>query len=220
MAQATTAGTAMETMADLRERLGGISPARVRLRPAPGTATERDVVAVRDRERRICELVDGTLVEKVMGFNEGFLAAMLIRLLGTYLDRHDRGIVVGADGMMRLTPGLVRIPDVSFIVWERFPDRKAPEVALPDLAPDLAVEVISKGNTRREMERKLRDYFAAGVLLVWFVLPKTRTVRVYTAPDRFTTLGIDQVLDGGAVLPGFALPLRDLFERPRQPRGD
>src|SRR5206468_1626606 len=80
-----------------------------------------------------------------------------------------------------------------------------------DRAPDLAVEVLSKGNTRAEMDRKLREYFAAGVRLVWLIDPKTRTARVHTSPEEMTRLGEGDTLDGGDVLPGFALPLRDLL---------
>jgi Uma2 family endonuclease len=220
MANVSAPPGTIETIADLLERLGGISPARIRFRPPPGTATERDVIAIHDREKRLCELVDGVLVEKVMGFYESWLAMTLGRHLGTFVDRHDLGVVVGADGMMRLAPGLVRIPDVSFLAWDRIPGREVTDEPLPDLAPDLAIEVLSKGNTKKEMDRKLREYFDVGVRLVWFVLPKKRLMRVYTAPDRFTQLDADQTLDGGAVLPGFALPLRDLFDRPRRPRGE
>ncbi|HEX8200111.1 MAG TPA: Uma2 family endonuclease, partial [Isosphaeraceae bacterium] len=115
------------------------------------------------------------------------------------------------DGTMRLFPGLVRIPDVSFISWERYPKPTGRRVAIPDLAPDLAVEVLSKGNTRKEMERKLGEYFRAGVRLVWYADPKARTARVYTAPDRCVLLREDDTLDGGDVLPGFRLPIRDWF---------
>ena len=209
----------IDTVADLMERLGGISPARVRFRPPPGTATERDVLATHDREKRLCELIDGVLVEKVMGFNESFVALTLGRHLGTFVDQHDLGVVVGPDGMMRMAPGLVRLPDVAFLAWDRFPGREVTYEPLPDLVPDLAVEVLSKGNTKKEMDRKLREYFVVGVRLVWFVLPEKRLARVYTAPGQFTRLGTDQTLDGGAVLPGFALPLHELFDRPRRPRG-
>jgi hypothetical protein len=74
---------ALETLADLLDYLGGIAPERVRLHPAPGTATEDDVLSVHDREGRLCELVDGVLVEKAMGFRESLLAATLIIILGT-----------------------------------------------------------------------------------------------------------------------------------------
>ena len=73
------------------------------------------------------------------------------------------------------------------------------------------IEVLSKGNTKREMVRKLDEYFRAGVRLVWYVDPKSRTVRVYTTPDDSVVLSEDQHLDGGDVLPGFALSIRDWF---------
>ncbi len=72
------------TIADLLASLGRVSPARVRLRPFPGTATERDVIAVHDRENRLCELVDGTQVEKVMGFDLSRFAVVLAAYLVTY----------------------------------------------------------------------------------------------------------------------------------------
>ena len=87
------------------------------------------------------------------------------------------------------------------------------------LAPDLAVEVLSEGNTKGEMERKLKDYFFAGVRLVWYIDLKKRTAAVYTSPDEGATLTEDQSLDGGAVLPGFRLSLRKLFARPTPPGG-
>jgi Uma2 family endonuclease len=115
--------------------------------------------------------------------------------------------------MLRLAPGLVRIPDVSYISWNRLPKRRRPKRPIPDLAPDLAIEVLSKSNTRKEMERKLREYFDAGVRLVWFVDPKARTVRVFTGVDESVLLGKEQTLDGGDVLPGFRLRLRELYPR-------
>src|SRR5262245_35689449 len=100
-------------LADLLKHLGSISPERVRMFPSPGPAVESDVTAIHDHEDRLCELIDGVLVEKIMGHQEGFLAARLIRFLGPYVDEHDLGAVNGADGTVRLMPGLVRIPDVS-----------------------------------------------------------------------------------------------------------
>jgi len=199
------------TVADLLHRLGGISAKRVRLVPTPGTATEKDVIEVHDRTNRLCELVDGVLVEKVMGFDESRFAVYLITCLASFLNRHDWGTIVGADGMVRLFPGLVRIPDVAFVSWKRFPKSKRERGAIPTVAPDLVLEVLSKGNTRREMARKLDEYFRAGVRLVWYVDPKSRTVRVYTSPEDSVLLSEDQPLDGGNVLPGFTLSIRDWF---------
>ena len=88
--------------------------------------------------------------------------------------------------MMRIAPGLVRIPDVSFICWDRLPGRESPREPIPDLAPDLAVEVLSEGNTKAEMARKVREYFEAGVKLVWLIDPKKRTARVFSTVEKST----------------------------------
>jgi Uma2 family endonuclease len=207
------------TAADLVERFGAIPLSRIRQDPAPGTATEQDVVEISEHEDRLCELIDGTLVEKTVGFYESYLAGYLAALLSSYVRKHKLGIVLGADGMMRLAPGLVRIPDVSFISSHRLPDGRVPRESIPDLAPDLAVEVISRHNTRKEMDRKLHDYFAAGVQLVWYVYHSPRReVRVYVSPTEYSTVDEAGTLDGGAVLPGFTLALKDLFAEPAAPQ--
>jgi Uma2 family endonuclease len=200
------------TLADLLERFGPIPAARIRYDPPPGTATEQDVVTLEARDNRLFELVDGVLVEKAMGFYESYLALRLARFLQAFLEQHDLGIVAGEAGMLRLAPGLVRIPDVSFVSWAQLPQRRIPRQPIPDLAPDLVVEVLSESNTPREMEQKLHDYFAAGVRLVWCVLPDIEEVHVYTAPDRREVLTAAHDLHGGEVLPGFRLPVRQLFD--------
>ena len=211
MTSVSTPTVAIETLADLLEQLGGISPKRVRFRPAPGTATEKDVLAIHDREGRLYELVDEVLVEKAMGLRESFLAIALAAILRNFVRPRNLGLITGEAGMMRLMAGLVRIPDVAFISWRRLPNRRVSTEPIPDLAPDLAVEVLSAGNTSGEMARKRQEYFAAGVQVVWQVDPNTRTVEVFTAPDQPTVLHEAQTLEGGAVLPGFTLPLQELF---------
>jgi Uma2 family endonuclease len=219
MARASSPTISVETIADLLDELGGISPRRVLLRPQPGKATEADLLRLASKTDRLFELVDGTLVEKVMGYGEGFLAADIIRLLGRFLDTHDLGDVGGADATMRLMPKLVRIPDVSFVRWEKLPNRERFAEPIPDLVPDLAIEVRSKGNTAGEMKRKLKDYFLAGVSLVWLVDPERRTVEVFTAPDASTVFTEEQTLDGDDVLPGLRLAVRDVFARVPKPAG-
>jgi Uma2 family endonuclease len=199
------------TIGDLLKRLGGIPAERVRLHPMPGTATEKDVVAVLERENRPCELVEGTLVEKAIGDEESELALLIGTFLNNYVRPRKLGIVTGADGTMRLFPGLVRIPDVAFASWGRFPARKRPKAPIPHLVPDLVVEVLSKGNTKSEMAKKLGEYFEAGVMVVWLVDHRKRTVRVYTALDQSVVIKEGQTLDGGSVLPGFMLRLDELF---------
>jgi Uma2 family endonuclease len=193
---------------ELIEHLG-VPPKRIRMRPLPGTATEDDVLRIEPR----CELIDGVLVERAMSYYESRMALLLGHYLESYLELHDLGIVVGADGMMRLKFGQVRIPDLAFYAWSHFPNRILPYEAILSVVPDLAVEVLSEGNTLKEMERKRREYFAAGAKLVWIVDPDKRTVDVYTAAEQFTTLDESRSLDGGTVLPGFTLSIRTWFER-------
>ena len=200
------------SLADLQRHLGGIPIERIRLYPPPGTATEEDVLEIDDREDRLFELVDGTLVEKALGFYESMLAVVIINKLGDYLKDQQLGKVLGADGALRILPKQVRIPDLCFISWARFPGGKLPRGRIPGLVPDLAVEVLSESNTPLEMNRKLEEYFSAGVRLVWYVDSAKRSAKSYTAPADCTDVEIDGALNGGSVLPGFQLRLRDLFD--------
>jgi Uma2 family endonuclease len=198
------------TVADLIASLGDVPLSRVRLDPPPGTATEADLLRLMACEDRLYELVDGTLVEKPMGWKEALLATWLSHQLQKYMETNDLGAVVGADGTLRLRKWLVRVPDVAFVLWEKVPpDDELPQI--PDLAPDLAVEVISPSNTAREMARKRKEYFGAGTRFVWQVYPDRKEVEVYSLPGRSRTLGLTDTLDGGDLLPGFRLPLADLF---------
>jgi Uma2 family endonuclease len=139
------------------------------------------------------------------------LAISIAVLLGNFVRPRKLGVIAGEGGTLRLFPDMVRIPDVSFIARSRLPGGKLPREAMPRLAPNLAVEVLSKSNTVREMSRKLEDYFEAGVELVWFVDPRTRTVKVFTSPGKFTVLKGAQSLTGGAVLPGFKVKVGEIF---------
>jgi Uma2 family endonuclease len=208
----TSIATPAESLADLVERLGGIALTRIRLYPPPGTATEADVTAALENPRkRLCEVNDGVLVEKAVGYSKSVLASWLIEVLNAFIRPRNLGRVTAPDGTVRLWSGRVRIPDVAYTSWERIPGRRRPLEPIPDLAPDLAIEILSTSNTPAEMALKPRDYFAAGVGLVWQVDPVRRTLRVYTAAEMFTELTTTDTVDGGEVLPGFAFPLRDLF---------
>jgi len=204
------------TVADLFEQFGPVPISRIRHDPPPGSATEQDVIDIETNEDRLYELIDGVLLEKTAGFYEAYLTSEIARLLGNFVIKNDLGIVAGADAMMRLAPGLVRIPDVAFVSWDRLPNRHVPREPIPDLAPDLAVEILSKGNTPKEMERKLDDYFKANVKLVWYVDPPNRTMRVFRSTDESLIVAEDETLDGGDVLPWFQLKPSDLFRDPPQ----
>jgi Uma2 family endonuclease len=211
MITAATLAPTTWTLADLADRFGPMPLHRICFDPFPGTAVEQDVLDFQERENRLFELVDGILVEKAMGFPESILAIVLATEIRKYLAGKQLGTVAGPDGMMRLAAGLVRLPDVAFISWDRFPNRQIQPTPIPDLAPDLAIEILSPSNTAAEMRQKLHDYFTAGCQLVWYVDPDTRTATVYTAPDQSIVLDESQALDGGAVLPGFLFALRELF---------
>jgi Uma2 family endonuclease len=210
-APAPTALAEVATIGDLLKRLGDIPAHRVRLHPTPGTATEKDLLQIVERGTGLCELVEGTLVEKTVGYEESEIALLIATYLNLFVLERKLGIVTGADGTIRLFPGLVRIPDVAFASWNCFPDRKRPKVPIPHIAPDLVVEVLSKSNSKAEINRKLGEYFQAGVRLAWVVDPKKRIVRVYTSADQSVVKQDQDSLDGGDVLPGFSLPLAQIF---------
>jgi Uma2 family endonuclease len=201
------------TLADVLHDLGGVSPRRVRYTPPPGEATEADVIRIQAHEKRHFELVGGVLVEKVMGAPQSYIAYVLVRRVGNFVEDRDLGYFLLPDGPTRLFKGLVRMPDLSFVSWQRSPTREGPATPISVVIPNLTVEILSEGNTRGEIKRKLKEYFLAGVELVWVVDPYKRTVAVYTAPDEMITLTEKQSLDGGSVLPGFTMPVKDLFAR-------
>jgi Uma2 family endonuclease len=212
MATVVTPVAADENFAELLDLLGNVPLKRIRRFPPPGAATEADVLAALEAPRkRLCELIEGVLVEKVMGFRESVLAMFLVELLNAFIRPRNLGVVAGPDGTIRLFAGRVRIPDIAFVSWDRLPGRRVPTTPIPDLAPDLAAEILSPSNTSAEMALKRRDYFAARVRLVWEIDPDSRTVKVFTGPDAVVILTVTDPLDGGDVLPGFTLPLRDLF---------
>jgi Uma2 family endonuclease len=206
------------TIADVLARLPEFPAERIHTHPSPGTATEADVLEMKARGNRICELIDGTLVEKAMATYESILAAVLIGVFQRYLDENNLGVVAGGDGMLKILPGQIRTPDVSFISWERLPSSQLPRPRVYALAPDLAVEILSEGNTATEMDRKLHDYFQSGVRLVWYIDPASRTAKTYTGEHDRTEIGADGLLSGGEVLPGFKLPLAQLFARVERPK--
>jgi Uma2 family endonuclease len=206
MASLTT--PALETMADLLEQLH-VPPERILLRPPPGEATEKDLL----KTPRLCELIDGVLVEKAMGFYESRLAVVLGCILDAFAEKNHMGIVLGEGGLMRVSAGQVRIPDVAFYSWNQFPNKLLPEGQILDLVPDLAVEILSPTNTKKEMQRKRREYFTGGAQLVWEVEPQSKVVRVFKAADEYETVGEGGTLGGAEVLPGFTLSVTEWFER-------
>jgi Uma2 family endonuclease len=199
------------TLADVLKRVPKVPPHRICMDPTPGTATEDDVLHSKERLGVICELVDGTLVRKAMGAYESLLASEIIRLIGNFLDKMKLGRLTAPDGPTRLKPSKVRVPDVAFYSWDRLKKHFPKRGTTMKIGPDLAIEVLSPDNTKDEMDDKLRDYFGAKVRLVWHIDPKTKSARAYRSLKRFEDIPADGSLDGGDVLPGFALNLATLF---------
>src|SRR5262245_201413 len=201
-----------QTLQDLVDRLGGIPLFRIRLEAPIGRATEEDVIKVRRETRRLCELVDGILVEKGMGFRESLLAGVILAMLRDFVVPRNLGLVSVADGMIKLGPGLVRIPDVAFFEWKNVPGGEIPDAPIPRLSPTLAVEVLGPSNTKAEMQRKRREYFETGVEMVWQIDPSSRSASVYRRnqkrPRKYVQSGTIEEVPG---MPGFRFSLGDLF---------
>ena len=204
------------TIADVQARLAGFPAWRIRTYPAPGTATEKDLLKVEARTGRICELIDGTLVEKVMASLESMLAAELIYFIRLYLQTNDIGMVTGADGLLKILPKQIRdqrrLHSLGAI-------RRSQAAQGPDLCGRTGLSRRSpfqgQHDERDESEtaRVLSGRCAAGVVH-----------RAGTASAEPVTAS---AMDGDwskrfahrrSVLPGFELPLAELFARVERPR--
>jgi Uma2 family endonuclease len=195
----------------LLERLGDVPFDRIRIRPPLGTATVQDLIDVEQKEGRLCELVTDVLVEKPVGYSESLLATLIAEILNAFVRPRNLGHVTGEAGALELMPDLVRIPDVAYISWNNLPGGERPQERVPRGVPDIAIEILSEGNTSKEMAEKRREYFEAGVDLVWEIDPQRRLATAYRSLADFKTLTEHDRLEGEQVLPGFELPLADVF---------
>jgi Uma2 family endonuclease len=160
------------------------------------------------------EVVDGLIVEKEMGARDIEIATILGQYLGMFARTHRLGRAL-MEFIFRIDQGkdLQRRPDVAFVSHSRWPvHRRLPDVAVWDMVPDLAVEVVSPSNTADLVQKKIHEYFTAGVTAVWVIYPRQQEVYVYASPSQIQVLQLGQELDGGDVVPGFRLPLSAFFE--------
>src|SRR5256885_2979994 len=158
------------------------------------------------------ELVRGQLVvREPAGWQHGEVAMRIAGLMFRYVNERRLGKVFAAETGFPLfrKPDTVRAPDVAFIRRERIPD--PPPQGFAEMAPDIAVEVVSPGDTQRDVREKTLDWLAAGTRLVWIVDPVRRVAHVHRADESTTSIGADGVLSGEDVLPGFALRLSDVL---------
>jgi Uma2 family endonuclease len=195
------------------ESLGSVPAHRVVLTPEPGTVTADDYEALDGRVNgMLVELVNGTLVEKTVGLNESRIGINLATDLNVFVRKHKVGFVGGADGMIRMKAGNIRMPDISVFLNEDLTDGEMPPAAAPVLPPRLAIEVLSRGNTEQEIDLKLHELFASGCRLAYVIDPRSRTARRYTSPQESVELKENDSLDGGEVLPGFEVKLADVLD--------
>lgn len=205
--------TRLEDVLHALDNLGDVPPARILMSPPPGEATEDDAIAILGRGRILCELVDGVLVEKGMGFIESLIAGAIYAAIRAFVMAGKLGVVSVPDGPFRVAHDTILIPDVAFLSWVRCPGGHLSRGPIADVAPDLAVEVLSVSNTQREMERKRGLYFDGGTLSVWIVDPERRTIAVHdrNEPETPRLYTESDVIELTEVLPGFRLSLADLF---------
>lgn len=160
------------------------------------------------------ELIDGAPVEMSPSADESSsIGATMVFLLNQHVRPGRLGRVYGADGGFVLFPDrpTVRVPDAAFVRADRAPQGGARKT-FPRLAPDLVVEVISPSDSISELAAKLAMYQDAGVPLIWLVDPNKTTVTVIAADTPAQVLRAGDILDGGEVLPGFAVPVAEVFE--------
>jgi Uma2 family endonuclease len=161
------------------------------------------------------ELIDGELVPmSPASFESSSLGFRIGRIIGNFVDAHDLGAMTGADGGFVIFPDrqTIRVPDVGFIRKHRIPPEEEQD-RFARLAPDLAVEVLSPSDRMASALGKVSMYLEAGVALVWLVDPVKRTIIVFAGDDNPVTLGEEDTLAGGNVLPGFSIRVADLLGR-------
>src|ERR1039457_6201905 len=164
------------------------------------------------RDGRKYEVLGGDLVVSPTGVQHGYISSRLLAALLEFALKHRLGLVVDSSTGFRLKHGDCLSPDASFVHRERL-GKELTQKFFPG-APDLAVEVLSPGESLAAIDNKLAAYFADETRLAWVIDPKDQTVRVHHSPKRSKTLRAGDSLDGEDLSPGFAFPVAVLFELP------
>ena len=174
-----------------------------------------DAILEAMRNDLLYEVVDNQVRElPPMGVEEGLLASTLMRILSNFAWNAGLGEVVSEILFLLIAAKkLQRRPDLAFVSFQRWPrGRRVPNSAAWEVVPNLAVEVVSPTNLANEVLERIEDYFRSGVERVWVIYPTVAKLYDYDAPSSVRILTRDQTLEGGALLPGFQLPLTELFE--------
>ena len=174
--------------------------------------TAEDLLRMPDDGYRY-ELVKGELLRVPPAGNiHGKRTMRLGWRLAQHVEANDLGIVFASETGFRLAsdPDTVRAPDVAFVIKTRVEDVGEFEGFWPG-APDLAVEVISPGDSYTEVEEKVEEYLQAGARAVWVVDPRRRTITVYRSLTDITILTENDTLEGGDFIPGFSCGVAEVF---------
>jgi Uma2 family endonuclease len=161
-----------------------------------------------ENANRILELIDGEIVEKMVGVKPSAVAIRIAAQLSDFVEKKRLGTVTGADGAYRMSDTEVFVPDVAFLSSARLAEETRGASPVP---PDLAVEVKSASDRKRDLRLKAERYLACGTRLVWLIFPEEQAAEVYAPEGDVETIHLDGVLSGGDVLPGFNLKLRRIF---------
>ena len=172
-------------------------------------ATEEDLLRT-PKDGSTYELVDGEIRVSPGGFRHGVVSVRITARLYAFVTEHKLGFVIESNTGFRLPGGNVRSPDACFVSAERIPEGRLPD-GFADVAPDLAVEVISPGDRPRHVLDKVGEYLEAGVRLVWVIDPKRQRAVAYRSLSEVRELGPADELDGEDVLPGFRCRLSDIL---------
>ena len=174
-----------------------------------------DDVAARGIHNAPQEIVNGEWIEKteMAGQEHSLIGGNLFAALRQFVKQHrlGRGYGDNLNYVLEGTPGKIitqRIPDVSFVAVDRASERG--EKGFYYLAPDLAVEIVSPSETKKDTVEKIADYLRFGTQQVWVIDPDTKQITVYF-PNGSTQVYHDTLL-GGDVLPGFEVSIASLFE--------
>jgi Uma2 family endonuclease len=184
------------------------------------TLTPADLLVLPD-DGRVYELLNGEPVEKTASTESSRLGARATSALMIYADTTASGWTFGPDTGFRCfsdtdDPDRVRKPDAAFVSLERMPVEDYVPDGYCTVVPDLVVEVISPNDLATNLEAKRDEWLNAGVRSVWIVDPDAKTVRIHRADGSVGFLRERDVLSDETVLPGFALPVADLFRKPGQ----
>ncbi|UBF29273.1 Uma2 family endonuclease [Kovacikia minuta CCNUW1] len=172
--------------------------------------TDEEFMALPGSERY--ELVNGELLDMGnSGMEHGEIGSFLGGSLSLYVRSRKLGVVCDSSTAFTMKSGNKRSPAISFVVRERLQGRKRLPKGFFEGSPDLAVEILSPNNTVEEIHTKIVEYFENQTRLVWVIHPDEKYVLVYHSPEPDRLLRLDDQLEGETVIPGFSLPVRELF---------